>query len=780
MKLKNKKTDPGRLAHAGYPLHDRLQIAALPLSIGASLCMLCNAADADVAPGDTPAIAASAALARGAGQGGALEEIVVTATKRKTLLQDTPISLTAISGADLERDRVVTMTDVAQQVPSLVYIPVSGSETYLAIRGAATIDDSTGTDQGVSMFIDDVVRVSVADLQPELFDMDRVEVLKGPQGTLFGRNAIGGIVSMYTKDPTFNTDGAAELTYGRYNLAEFKGMFNMPLITDKLAARLVVSRHSNDGYIKNITTHDFAGNQDALTARGKLLFTPTDNVRFVGGFDYLSRIGTDAKWEIGNFQPSLDPGLTFDPQQSAQGTPSRYTQRIWGLTGRLDWTTGLGDLTSVSGYRHLYVKDQSVQLGDPLVVEELKTTSRDRQITEEIRLASPVNQRLAWVAGVYFLHSNRSRQFDVPIDVLPGSFLSLITGVPPSVALYHLDQDTRTVSYAGFADATLALSNEWKLDIGGRYTREQKSGHSFVNLSGIVVGPAISGDYSNSWSAFTPKVTLSYQPVHSLLTYATISRGFQSGGFNVQGSTDAALSVPFNSEFVMNYETGIKFDALDHRLQADVSGFLDRFTDLQIIEYDSANLTFVTNNAGKADVDGIESDLSVAPADWLTFGLKYDYLNTRFTNYVVDNGPGMAPTVYTGNRVPFAAPHRVTANFDLHFNVPELRGRVAFGGDYSYRSPMQLAVANNTPQDVLTRTAWRGVVNLHATWTSQTDRWEVVLWGKNVTNRHFTSLAANQSIFVLSETEANDPSLHVFDGHFVAPSWFGVTLRMRM
>ncbi|MGH9808420.1 MAG: TonB-dependent receptor plug domain-containing protein, partial [Terriglobia bacterium] len=176
------------------------------MSIGASLCMLCNAADADVAPGDTPAIAASAALARGAGQGGALEEIVVTATKRKTLLQDTPISLTAISGADLERDRVVTMTDVAQQVPSLVYIPVSGSETYLAIRGAATIDDSTGTDQGVSMFIDDVVRVSVADLQPELFDMDRVEVLKGPQGTLFGRNAIGGIVSMYTKDPTFNTD----------------------------------------------------------------------------------------------------------------------------------------------------------------------------------------------------------------------------------------------------------------------------------------------------------------------------------------------------------------------------------------------------------------------------------------------------------------------------------------------------------------------------------------------------------------------------------------------
>jgi iron complex outermembrane receptor protein len=749
-----------------------------PLSMTVALCVMASAVPAQTASGGPPATAPAATET--AAQPGGLEEIVVTATRRETRLQDTPISMSVLTSADIDRNRLVTMTDVAQQIPSIVYIPDSGSETYLIIRGAATIDDSTGTDQGVSMFVDDVVRVSVADLQPELFDMDRVEVLKGPQGTLFGRNAIGGIVSLYTKNPTFQPESGAEVTYGEHNLAEVRAMFNAPIVADTLAARLVVSRHSNDGYIDDITTHNAAGNQDTWAVRAKLLFTPSNDIRLVGGFDYLSKIGTYAKWLIGNFQPSLDPGLTFNPMQTAQGVPSRFSQRIWGLTARLDWTTAVGELTSVSGYRHLFAHDESVLLGDPLVDSVLKTTSYDSQITEEVRLASPTNQPLTWVTGLYYLHSNRSRPFDVPIDVLPGSFLSLITGVPPSQVLYHLDQDTRTVSYAAFADGTYAITDKVKLNLGGRYTKEQKSGHSFVNLSGIVVGPAISGDYSHSWSAFTPKVSLTYQPSQALMAYATVSRGFQSGGFNVQGATDAALRVPFNSEYVMNYEAGFKYAALDHRLQANVSAFVDRFTDLQVIEYDSANLTFTTTNAGKADVNGIESDLTAAITDRLTVGVKYDYLRTKFTDYVIDNGPGMPPTVNTGHKVPFAAPQRVSASAELHFNLPELRGRVAFGGDYTYRSPIEIAVANDTPQDVRTRTAWRGLINVHASWASDNGRWEVALWGKNVTNIHFLSLAANQSIFVLSPTEANDPTLHIFEGTLSVPSWYGVTVRFKI
>lgn len=737
-------------------------------------CLVC----APVAWTQTAATPSSPPSSAGAGSAG-LEEVIVTATKRDTRLEETPISMSTISASDLIKNRIVTMSDVAQQIPSLTYIPDSGSETYLIIRGASTIDDSTGTDQGVSMFIDDVVRVSVADLQPELYDMERVEVLKGPQGTLFGRNSIGGVVSLFTKNPTYQNEQSAELTYGRYNTLDAKGMVNLPLVDDVLAARLVVSRHKNEGYIQDVVLHDYVGGSQSWAGRAKLLFTPNQDLRVVAGFDFQARTATEAKWMMANFTPSLDPGLISDPLKTSEGTPGRFDQHIWGLTGKVDWTTPIGTLTSVTGYRHLHVHDQGVVSGDPLVVEFLKTTSMDSQITEELRLASPTKQKFSWVTGLYYLLSNRSRPFDVPILVLPNSFLSLITGVPPGLVPYHLDQNTRTVSYAGFADGTYAFTDRLKLDVGGRYTREQKSGHSFVNLANIVTPPAISGDYSHAWSAFTPKVSLSLQNTPSLLTYATVSRGFQSGGFNVQGSTDQALREPFNSEYVWNYEIGEKFDALDHRLRINIAGFLDRYTDLQIIEYDAARLTFTTNNAGKSNVNGIETDMAAAPFPWLTLGLRYDYLSTKFTDYVINNGPGLPPTVNTGNQVPFAAPHVGTADWDLHFAAPPLRGTVAFGGDYTYRSRMQLAAANNTPPDVLTHTAWRGVINLRATWTSNDTRWQVELWGKNVTNRHFTNLAVDQSIFLISPQEANNPALHVNEGNLELPAWFGLTFRVK-
>jgi iron complex outermembrane receptor protein len=687
--------------------------------------------------------------------------------------------MSALSAADIARDRVISMTDVAQQIPSLTYVPDSGSETYLIIRGASTIDDSTGTDQGVSMFIDDVVRVSVADLQPELFDMDRVEVLRGPQGTLFGRNSIGGVVSLYTKNPTFQQEAGAELTYGRYNTLEAKGMLNLPLIDDKLAVRFVVSRHSNGGYIPQVVLTDDAGDDRSWAARAKILYTPSSDLRVVVGYDFINRSATQAKWMMANFTPSLVPGLISDPMKSSQGVAGYFDQHIWGLVGRVDWTNRLGELTSITGYRHLYVFDQSIVSGDPLPIENLMTTSMDSQFTEELRLTSPSEQRLTWVTGLYYLLSNRSRPFNVPVVVLPNSFLSLITGVPPSTVNFHLDQDTRTVSYAAFADATYAFTDRLKLDLGGRYTREQKSGHSFVNYSNIVTGPPISGDYSDSWEAFTPKASLSYQGNPALLYYLTISKGFQSGGFNVQGSTDDALRVPFLPEYVWNYELGAKYAGLDNRLRVNVTGFLDRYTNLQIVEYDAAHLTFTTTNAGKANVNGIETEVDAAPSPWLTVGVRYDYLKTEFTSYVINNGPGVPPTDNTGHQVPFAAPNVFTANIDLHFDSPPMHGTIAFGGDYTYRSPIQLTVANDTPADVRPNTEWKGVINLRASWTSTDTRWQVSLWGKNVSNRHFTNLAADQSIFFLSPNEANNPALHVYEGTALQPAWFGITFRVR-
>ena len=716
-----------------------------------------------------------------ASQGGGLEEIVVTALRRDTSLSNTPISLSALSATDIVRDRVVTMDDVARMVPSLVFMPQSASETYLSIRGTSTIDDSTGTDQGVNMFVDDVVRTGIADLQPDLYDMERIEVLKGPQGTLFGRNSLGGTMSLYTKNPVFKYEGSTEISYGEDNLIEAKGMYNVPIIDDVLAARLVMSAHSNGGYLSDPVTKTDIGKLSRWSGRAKLLYTPSQNLKVVAGFDYQTERGDAPVWANLNFTPSLEPAFVSDPNQTSQADPGKRDQDIWGLNIRADLTQPIGTWTSITGYRHLNVLDRTLETGDPLSVLTLQTTEHDRQFSEEIRLASPTDQRLSWLAGLYYLNLDKARPIYGVLNVLDcGAVCHGPAGGPIGAADYIADQDTRTISYAGFVDGTLSVTDTFKVDLGARYTYESKNGFANLNHSNHFFGPAIAGGFSNSWTAFTPKLTLSYKPIEPLMAYATVSKGFQSGGFNTQGGDQTSLTLPFSSEIVWNYEAGIKFDGLGHRLQVNASVFTDRYSQLQIIQNVTSPSGFftATNNAGAATVNGLELDMQAAPVNWMTLGLRYDHLNSKFTSYVINNGDGTY-TNYNGNEVPFVARNRVTASIDLHTDLSGGRGRLAFGGDYSYRSSYYITPGNSidTPDYITSLTAWHGLVNLHASWTSENGRHEVALFGQNVTNIHYGLLPADLSVFVQSGPEFFSGTDHLYNMRPGPYQSIGITFR---
>ena len=744
-------------------------------------CAAAGILAAAVAWGTGARLAVAAAPSADAGDGG-LEEIVVTALRRETNLSNTPISLSALSATELERDRVVTMDDVARMVPSLVFMPQSASETYLSIRGTSTIDDSTGTDQGVNMFVDDVVRTGIADLQPDLYDMERVEVLKGPQGTLFGRNSLGGTLSLYTKNPSFKTEGSAEASFGENDLIEAKGMFNTPMIDNILAARLVVSAHSNGGYVNDTVTNTDIGKLSRFSGRAKLLYTPNEDVKVVGGFDYLTSRGDAAVWAQTNFAPALEPTFISGPTQTSQADPGKRNQNIWGLNVRADWTQPIGTLTSISGYRHLNVLDRTLETGDPLDVLTLQTQEQDRQFSEELRLASPGDQRLSWVAGLYYLNSDKSRPINGELNILDcGAVCHGPGGGVPGVADYVATQDTRTISYAGFIDGNFAVTDTFRIDLGGRYTYEKKNGFANLNHSNHFFGPAITGDFSHSWTAFTPKLTLTYKPIDALLTYATVSKGFQSGGFNTQGGDLTSLTLPFDSEYVWNYEIGVKFDGMNHRVQANASVFTDRYSNLQVIQNVTSPQGFftATTNAGAAKVDGLETDIQVAPTNWLLLGLRYDYLRSKLTSYTIDNGDGTF-TTYNGNEVPFIAKNRVTASVDLHTDLSGARGRVAVGGDYSYRSPYYITPGNtiDTPDYVTRLTAWRGLVNLHASWTSANERHEVALFAQNLTNIHYALLPADLSVFVQTGPEHfNVPPYYLYNMRPGPYQSIGITFR---
>jgi iron complex outermembrane receptor protein len=724
----------------------------------------------------TPSWSAWAQTATTASSPG-LEEIVVTATRRETNLEQTPISIAALSATDIEKNRVVNMSDVTRLTPGLVYVPRGDAEAYLSLRGAIIFDDSAGTDPAVSLFVDDVVRVSVSDVQPELFDMERVEVLKGPQGTLFGRNSIGGVVSIYTKQPTFKTEGTTEVTYGDHNLTEVRGMFNTPLIDDKLAARIVLEGASVSGNVRDITTGRDLNGEHRWAARGELLFSPSEDFRYVTSFDYLHKEGSNSTWIVGNFQPSLVPGVTYDPEQTSQITSGQDWLKNWGLTGRGDWTTGIGTFTSITGYRHLDAFNLVDSEPAPVNIADTAASEHDTQITQELRWASPTGRRLSWVTGLYFLHNEKHRELAGVVTGVPGTVLESFQAFPSPISYVDI-QSMRTTSAAPFADLTYAITDQLKIDVGGRYTWQQKTGYAYVNPSLVVAGPAIDSAQSASWTAFTPKLTVSYQPIRELLTYATASKGFLSGGFNAQGSTSIALGVPFGSEYVWNYELGAKFLGLNNRLQINVAGFLDRYTELQIIQYNPQILQVTTTNAGAANVDGIETDISGAPVDWLTVGLKYDYLRSKFTQYLINNGDGTF-TDNAGKRVPFTPSSRLTASAEVHTDLPAGAGRVAVGGDYTRRSDQQFDAANDLPSDIRRLTEWRGVINLHASWYSQNDRWEALVWGKNVSNQHYAVFAQDSTNEFASLNEAANPRDHIFEIQTGPYRSFGVTLTAR-
>jgi iron complex outermembrane receptor protein len=705
-----------------------------------------------------------------------LAEVVVTATRRETSLERTPISMSVLSAGAITENRVLDLTDVTRLTPSLVYVPRGDSEGYISLRGAIIFDDSPGTDPAVSLFVDDVVRVSVADVSPQLFDMDRVEVLKGPQGTLFGRNSIGGVASMYTKQPTFETEGSTEVTYGDHGLVQGTAVFNTPILNDKLAARVAVAGSSVRGNVKDVVTGGELNGNHWAAARAKLLFTPRDDFKLVTGFDFLHREGSNSTWISGNFEPMLLPNLTYDPEKSNQLTPGMDYQQNWGFLGRADWTTGVGTVTSITGYRHLDGATLTAAAPAPINIANIGTREHDTQVTQELRLASPADTRLTWILGAYFLHSNRARSIDAFIDYLPASLLGFLAGFPAPIT-NDLIQATGTTSAAPFAHLTYSLTDRLKVEVGGRYTWQRKSGHGFSTHANLFAGGPIGAVYSASWTAFTPAMTVTFQPTQSLMTYATASKGFLSGGFNAQGSTAATLGTPFDSEYVWNYEVGAKFDGLSNRLRVNVAGFVDRYSNLQVIQFNTQLGAADTTNAGAASVDGIETEISALPVRWLTVGVAYDYLHSKFTEYLVKNGDGTVSN-YAGNQVPFTPKHRVTASAEVHTDLPQGAGSLAVGGDYTYRSSQEFTVANDIPPDIRKLTEWRGIVNAHASWHSEKDRWEVSLWGKNIANRHYAVFAQDQTFAYATPAELANPLAHIFEIQAGPYRSYGMTVRI--
>jgi len=707
---------------------------------------------------------------------GGLAEIIVTATRRPTYLEQTPIAITAISGAEIDRQHTQDFSNIAIISPSVVFTALSRQEAYPSIRGTTVGNDAPGSDLGVSIFIDDVPTTGVGDNDPNLFDLQSIEVLRGPQGTLFGRNVTGGAIVVHTLPPDFTPHEKAELTYGNYNLVEGRGYVTGPLIDNTLAGKITVDVRRQDGIINNRFLNTTTDSTKLWATRAQLLWTPGDALRVLGGVDYNDDTSPyKVQQIIGNFQPASFPPLSYGPSDTDQGVASTGNSKTGGGFVRLDYTVPFGTITSITGYRHADSRDFFSTTAEPFnEILQAYHVGAD-QVTEEIHLASKSDRRLGWVAGLFFLNSNREGLKAYNLNVQPDVLAGIL--VPPYSAQQfnaHNNQHVHARSYALFGDANYALTSDWKISVGARFTKEDKAGHSEVyDTSGL--SPDLAATYSHSWSAFNPKATLSFEPSTKFLAYATVASGFKSGGFDTSATTNQGLATPFQPEKVLSYELGVKLTALDDRLVVNASAYYAKYKELQVQEFE--NLQYITANAGVANIPGFELEGTFNVLSWLTLMGNYSYMNAKYTRYIQGDG-----SVFTGNQIPFDVKYHYTAGADVHFVAPQLGGgEIRIGGDVSYQGKKYFENENNDYSFITNNTRITGLVNLHANWTSADGAWAVSLWANNVNNKRYiinatdlTAFYATIPEFIATDADGNKVN-KMYVGDWNAPRMFGVS-----
>lgn len=657
-----------------------------------ALILSCAAAEASA---QSPAGTSAAQAPESDGDVG---EIVVTAEKRASSIQRVPIAMTAITGGSLAASGVTDVNSLATQIPSFDFGESFGA-VKLAIRGIGFSNQSTGAEGSVAYNLNDVyVSRPVAQLG-QFYDIDRVEVLRGPQGTLYGRNASAGAVNVYTNRPTDTWGGFGQLTIGNYSNLVAEGGIGGP-ISDTIGVRLAFYGENRDGYGKNVFTGRDIEDANLRAGRLTVRLKPASNFTI----DVIGDIQRERSSAHGNHliaQRGLtgELGVSGQPITSVQlgGTPittgwnissdidPRYRRHGGGIV--VDARLELGDVTlrSVSGWRHSYYTINSDADGG---TEATAAQIRYREVSDTYSQEFNVNAtigRLDVTGGVYGFAENLDGLFWIPAS-------PAIYGAPyvPGVFIANFAQGghLKSRALAAFGQFSYHATDQLTLTLGARYSSEKKTDDDLYTdfiTSTLYLQPAdfqnpnppLSGPFTNSkrWDSFTPKFGVNYQATPSTLLYASISKGFKAGLFNIGGTqvipTASGIVLsnpPINPEKVWAYEGGLKTRLLDRRLRLNLAAFYYDYSDLQLSKVDGQ--TVALTNAASAEIYGIEGEVDFTPVDRLKLNASASWLHARFTDFVnTDQGrPALGPIDLEGNKLPQAPTFTISGG--IEYRIP--------------------------------------------------------------------------------------------------------------
>ncbi|MGV7119974.1 TonB-dependent receptor [Sphingopyxis sp. 550A] len=621
----------------------------------------------------TPALAQEVATD---GQSGGFGDIIVTAQKRAENLQDVPISATVVSGDQLASRQIFDPSQLQLVAPSLQvksFNAALGASNF-SVRGVGTLSFSNTIESSVTSVIDGVVMGNPSLGFMNYLDLAQIEVLNGPQGMLFGKNASAGLVNITTRRPEigrFDGQLSGEIAQmkvpGDGLLYRLQGIVNVPL-GDTAALRVSASQTHTDPVIKNLVTVPGSQyGQDQTSLRAKLLWEPTPelSIYIAGDYAHSSGVGSGGSADRIVRTTSLfaaenaDLGIVASPDNfySSYGAPTRATFDVGGVQANIDYEfSGGHTLTSITAWRkfdadNLFDSDKHrIDILD--TNHQLSTIS---QFTEELRLASPTGQFFEYQLGLYYFDSKSDS--DITASGAYGETAPPPAGFDAWLGIRSTGSMT-SKSYAAFGQGTLNLSDRFRFTFGGRYTYDKLKLRSISDDTGFVVplGATGSRDQRISEENFSWRVGAQYDLTDDVMAYASVARGYKGPGFNLTIDPNAPLIMP---EIPTSYEAGIKSTLLDRHLIFNISGYTSTFKNFQAQAFDTASNGYVLLNAGALKSRGFEIEASALPAQGLVFNLGVSYVDAFFSDFQADKCYPFQPDCRangtidsSGNRLP--------------------------------------------------------------------------------------------------------------------------------
>jgi iron complex outermembrane receptor protein len=718
-------------------------------------------------------------------QSGALEEVIVTATKRTESVQDVPMTVSAFSEQTIQEANINNANDLAIQSPTLnVASNTNPFSSGFRIRGIGTPGNDTALEPSVGLFVDEVYLNRSGLGMSDLTDIERIEILHGPQGTLYGKNTNAGAISIVTIAPNREEfEGYVEATLGDYDLQKYIGAASGP-ITDNLAYRITGTLHERDGYLDNNGPGDDLNDADDWNLRGKLLYEPTGKLSILLTGSHVDRstrcCAPDSVQSKSVNDQLIAEGLAPDKNdpfdhEGAVNIENDFQNEASAFSMIVDYQLEWGSIKSITAwtdYENELTFDPDRSELD--VQRYIGATSEGDSFSQELRLAFDQGETLEHMLGLFYYESSTKAGDGQPFVFLGEDFLAqagqqdaLEERLPLPVEFLaqpgdslRSENDLDTESWAIFGRSTWHISDTWRVTGGLRWTDEEKDADlftavdstSFTAMQGRgslleTVSTPIDDSFTRSTDDVKWSINTSYDILYSTMLYASVATGTKSGGFNTVNGTPEERE--FDDEDTISYEAGIKSTMLDARLRVNAAIFYNEIDDYQFLQQLETGIGQRVSNQAEVETSGLDLEVQALPIPNLTLGASLLYMD----KYEITAGP------QEGEDLPFTAEYSYNLNATLVF--PLLDGGVYLRTDYSYMDDHLTATSRNTSdrdvqdrEDLNAKLGWRNA------------RWNVSVWGKNLTDDEY----AMTTLTTLPWTGMDAQFL-------VPPRTYGATLR---